>query len=172
MRIHSHRSQILEPSLLQIRAYPVRQPVSGRNLPLLVPHVQNHLPLGKPPEILRKRPELFPHLPKTSGIMYHCFHLPPGPDHPLRPQYPQNILLSVLRHLLIIEPVKAFPEYFSLLEHHIPVQPALHDFHHQVLKLLPVVPHRHAPLLVMILYHFLIAQTPSAPFHSQSPPIR
>ncbi len=32
---------------------------------------------------------------------------------------------------MIFYSVKAVPEYLPLLNHHVPVQPALHGFHHQ-----------------------------------------
>ena len=97
--------------------------------------------------------------------MYHGFDLSPGSDHSLCFHDPQNIFFLIFRHFVKIKIIKTISEDLPLLDHHIPVETALHDFHHQKLKLLLIVMHRNAPFLIMVADHFFIAHTPGAPLH-------
>ena len=100
--------------------------------------------------------------------MYHSLNLPSGTDHPVRIQDPLNILFPVLCHFIKIKMIKAGPENLPLLYHHIPVQTALHHFHHQKLKLFLIIVKRNAPLFIVVSDHFIIAHTPGTSVHSVS----
>src|SRR5699024_4776192 len=106
------------------------------------------------------------YLLKTAGIMYHSLYLPSGTDHPVRVQDTLDIIFSVLCHFIKVKIIKAGPENLPLLYHHIPVQTALHHFHHQKLELLLIIVKRNAPLFIVIPDHFIIAHTPGASVHS------
>ena len=172
MRIHRDRTHVLHAAFLQVPAHFVRQTVPCRDLPFLMSGIEVSLSICKSPDIFAERAELFPDLPEALCVMYHRFDLSSGADHPFRIQDPLYVLLAVLRHLIKIKLIKTFPEYLTFLYHHIPVQPALHDFHHQKLKLLLIVMERHAPFLIMVAYHLLITCTPGASVHRITSPSR
>lgn len=52
----------------------------------------------------------------------------------------RSISSSLYGYFVEVKAIKTVPENFSLLNHHVPIQAALHDFHHQ--KPVRPIPHR------------------------------
>ena len=165
MGINCDRPHILHPAFLQIFAHSVGQTVPRRDLASLVSGIEVRLSLCKAPDIFAERTVLVPYLLETPGIMYDRFDLSPRSDHPFRVHDPLNVFFSVFRHFVKVKLIKTFPEDLTFLYHLVPVQSSLHDLHHQKLKLLLIIVERHAPLLIMVAGHFLIACAPETSVH-------
>ena len=130
-----------------------------------MPRIQDCLSLGKRPYIPAEGTVFLPDFPETPGVMDDGLHLSPGTDHPFRCKDTLHVPIPVSSHLIIVKPVKTLPEDFPFLYHHVPVQAALHYLHHQIFKLFPVVMEGNSPFLVVVFYHFFIAQTPFTSYH-------
>ena len=131
--------------------------------------VEIGLSIRKMPDIGAERSPFFSDLLKTAGIMYNSLNFSSGADHSFRVHNPLGILFFIFCYFFKIKSLKTFPEDFPLLYHHVPVEAALHDFHHQKFKLFLIIMKRDSPLFIMITDHFIITCTPWASVHSASP---
>lgn len=165
MRVNCDRTHVLHPTFLQVFAHPVGQTVPGRDFSSLVSGIEVRLSICKAPYIFTERTVLVPYFLETPGIMYDRFDLSPRPDHPFRVHNPLNVFFPVFYHFIKVKLIKTFPEDLAFLYHHVPVQSALHDLHHQKLKLLLIIVERHAPLLIMIADHFIVTCAPGTSVH-------
>ena len=134
-----------------------------------MPRIQDCLSLGKRPYIPAEGTVFLPDFPETPGVMDDGLHLSPGTDHPFRCKDTLHVPIPVSSHLIIVKPVKTLPEDFPFLYHHVPVQAALHDLHHEKFKLPVIVMEGDAPLLIVVSGHFFIAKAPWTAFHTIFP---
>lgn len=162
MGVHGDGAQIFKAPLFQFFADRIRNVIAG-SLALLVAFVYKGLSVGIAPQELVKGAVLPDNLQIGPGVCDDGLNLSGRADHSRRLHDFLNLLLIVVDDFLVVKIVEALAENLSLIQHHGPVQPALHHFHHQKLKMLPVIMNRNPPLLVVVLLIDTVVLTPFTP---------
>jgi len=117
------------------------------------------------PKVAGEGAEFLPYCQKADSIVDDCFNLAPGTDHALCIQNALNVIFVKFCDFPVIKIAEALPEDLPLLQHHIEIQPALHDFQQQVFKLLLIIVDRGSPFFLMIFLQKIILIAPAAICH-------
>ena len=150
MRVQDGRADESEAALFHILAQCVRDRAGGRHLPHGLPMVLYWLVVYKSPDILRKAAARLLHLQKGTGIFTCAIHFQPiADDSGIQQQFFQ-LFIAVTSYLSGVEIVKQLSVVFPLAQDGDPRQSRLGTFQNQELEQGLVVPHRYAPLIIMI----------------------